>query len=258
MNNHVRRTPTPGEPVSKAYQRHSPSALNLFAASPAMFVLERVLGYPQPVGAIAHRGVAIEDGVAHGLKNPDASDKDCVRIAHARYDVLTAMSGDARRQKFRDDIPDMVAQALDELRPYGIPTETQGFITWHPETLRMPIVGYFDFKWEYDGIIVDLKTTDRMPSEIKIAHARQVSLYAASDNQEGRLTYCTPKKCQTLKLENIREHRMALLNIARKVEHFLSLSEDPAFFTGITVPDLDSFYWSSPVARQLAFEHWGV
>jgi hypothetical protein len=256
--NYVRREFIQGAPVSKNYYQHSPSALNLFAAQPSMFVLEKILGLKQPVGAVAHRGTAIEDGVAHGLKDPKASDADSIKIAQAKFDLLTAMSGDARREKYRADIPDMVTTALDELRPYGVPTDTQGFITWQPEGLRLPIVGYFDFKWEDKGIIVDLKTTDRMPSEIKIAHARQVSLYAMSDNQEGRLTYTTPKKVQTLRLENIREHRQALLNIARKVENFLALSEDPAFFTQVTAPDLDSFYWSSPAARQLAFDHWGV
>jgi hypothetical protein len=42
------------------------------------------------------------------------------------------------------------------------------------------------------------------------------------------------------------------------VENFLSLSDDPKFFTAIVAPDLDSFYWSAPHMRQLAFEHFGV
>ena len=49
------------------YERHSPSSLNLFAASPAMFTLEHIFGIRQPVGVPAHRGVAVEDGVALGL-----------------------------------------------------------------------------------------------------------------------------------------------------------------------------------------------
>ena len=255
--NYIRNDAPPGSPVSVMYKRHSPSALNLFAASPAMFVLERFIGQKQPVGAIAHRGVAIEEGVALGLKHPDATDGECYEAAMARYDILTVLSGDARREKMRADIPDMVIQALDELRPLGIPSETQGFIEHHDPHLKLPIVGYFDFKWEDKGLIYDLKTTDRMPSEIKIAHARQVSLYT-SDNQEGRLTYCTPKKCQTLRLENVRQHKQALINIAKRVEWLMALSDDPLFFTTITVPDLDSFYWGSPVARQLAFEIWGI
>jgi hypothetical protein len=121
----------------------------------------------------------------------------------------------------------------------------------------MPIVGYFDFKWKQHGIIVDLKTTERMPSAVKIPHARQVSLYC-EDSHEGRLTYVTPKKCQTYQLENAAQHRQALHSLALKVEKFLSLSDDPDFFISITAPDLDSFYWGDPSARELAFKYWGV
>jgi hypothetical protein len=46
--------------------------------------------------------------------------------------------------------------------------------------------------------------------------------------------------------------------MALKCEAFLALSEDPEFFKKITLPDLESFYWSGPPARQLAFEHWGI
>ena len=239
------------------YEHHSPSSLNLFAASPSMWVLEKILGLKQPGSAVMHRGTAIEAGVAYGLGNPQANDKDSIKTALSRYDLLTAMSGDARREKYRDDIPDMVTQALDELRPYGVPTDAQGLVTWHPDGLRYPIIGYYDFKWEHDGIMVDLKTTDKMPAKIKAGHARQVAMYCG-DNHKGLLTYCTPKKCQTLQLENVREHRQALHNIAKRVEWFLALSDQPEFFTTITAPDLDSYYWGSPAARQLAFEIWGV
>jgi hypothetical protein len=256
--NYSRTEIVPGSPVSVAYTRHSPSKLNLYAAQPAMWWLENIKGIKQPVGAVAHRGVAVEDGVVHGLKDLAASDEACASVAIARYEQLTVLSGDVRRDKYRADIPDMVAMALDELRPLGTPTATQGFITWSPPELKLPIVGYFDFMWEDKGLIIDLKTTDRMPSEIKVGHARQVSFYASSDNVEGRLCYTTPKKVQTLQLENVRAHRQALLNIAKRVEAFMALSEDPEFGKTIFAPDLDSFYWTNPAARQIAFEQWKI
>jgi hypothetical protein len=111
--------------------------------------------------------------------------------------------------------------------------------------------------WEQYGIVVDLKTTEKMPSQIKIPYARQVALYATSNNMDARLTYCTPKKITTYKLENIREHREALRQIAMRIENFLALSDDPEFFKNITVPDLESFYWGG-AARQLAYEHWKI
>jgi len=240
------------------YTRHSPSGLNLFAASPAMFVLERVLGIKQIVGVPAHRGVAVEDGVTAGLADLKAPIKVCVDVAYTKYDTLSAMTADPRRERYRDTIPDMVSAALTELREYGSPTTTQGFVEWKPDGLKLPIVGYYDYEWANHGILVDLKTTERMPSEIKVGHARQVALYAMSDNVDARLAYVTPKKLEVYRLENVREHRRALHNIAKRVENFLDLSDDPEFFLSITAPDVDSFYWASPPSRQLAFEHWGV
>jgi PD-(D/E)XK nuclease superfamily len=240
------------------YERHSPSSLNLFAASPAMFVLERVLGIKQPVGAPAHRGTAVEEGVTAGLLDLKASIPSCINMAHTKYDTITALSSDPRKEKYRDTIPGMVKTALEELRKYGKPSETQGFVTWHPEDLRLPIVGYFDYEWEDHGIIGDLKTTERMPSQIKTGHARQVALYSGSDNVDARLIYVTPKRMEIYGLENIKQHREALFTIAATVENFLALSDDPDFLKRLVVPDLDSFYWANPPARQLAYEIWRV
>jgi hypothetical protein len=239
------------------YLHHSPSSINQFAASPALFVLERVLGLKQVVGAPAHRGVGVEAGVSYGLMNPEASEKECIKAAYTAYDTVSALSPDERKEKYRDTIPDMVTTALDELRPYGKPTAVQGYITKDVPGLRLPIVGFYDFLWEDTGIVVDLKTTERMPSEIKIPHARQVAFYTG-DNHEGRLCYVTPKKVQTYKLENVREHYEALIKMAKTVEKFLSLSDDPEFFTSITVPDLESFYWTAPHMRALAYQYWKI
>jgi hypothetical protein len=240
-------------------ERHSPSSLNLFAASPSMYVLERVLGHRQPVGAPAHRGTAVEAGVAHGLADLERSWVECTRIALEKYDTITALSGDPRRESYRDDIGGMVKSALEELSPYGHPTSTQGFVEWRPEGLLYPIVGYYDFRWDDHGIILDLKTSSKLVSEIKPAHARQVALYAsASDNIDARLTYVTPKKRATYRLENAREHLRALHKIALVVERFLALSDDPEFFVSITAPDIESYYWTPPRARQKAYELWQI
>jgi hypothetical protein len=243
--------------MSIEYTRHSPSSLNLFCAAPAMFVLERILGHRQPVGAPAHRGTAVEDGVTIGLLNPDMPHEACTEVALKKYDTISALSGDKRREEYRADIPAMVALALGELRAYGVPSATQGFVEWKPEGLKYPIVGYFDYRWEQHGTLVDLKTTEKLPSAIKIPHARQVALYATltGDNADARLTYITPKKRATYQLENVRDHLSALHQIALRCEAFLDLSDDPEFFTTITAPDFESFYWGGP-ARQIGFGIW--
>lgn len=240
-------------------ERHSPSSLNLFCASPSMFVLERVMGRRQAVGAAAHRGTAVEAGIAAGLFDLDRPVEECVEIAATKYRSLIGLCTDPSVETKEKTIPAMVMQGLDELRPYGTPTSQQGFVEWRPEGLQAPIVGYYDFEWANHGIVVDLKTTEKLPSSIKLPHARQVGLYgpAISDNIDARLTYVTPIKRATYRLENVREHRDALLRIALVVERFLALSDDPAFFASITAPDFDHFYWSAPAARQAGFEAWG-
>jgi hypothetical protein len=151
----------------------------------------------------------------------------------------------------------MVMRGLAELRPYGKPSSTQGFVEWKPDGLKYPIVGYYDFEWAEHGVIVDLKTTSTLPKQIKPGHARQVSLYTGG-NVEGRLAYITPTKSAVYRLENPLEHRNALHRIALACERFLSLSSDPAELVALTVPDLDSFYWSPQAARQMAFEVWKI
>ncbi len=239
-------------------KRHSPSSLNLFCASRETFVLEKLLGRRQPVGTVAHRGSAVEDGLTLGLLDPAASVEACVAKAEATFDRVSALSADARREQHRRDIPGMVASALDELRPYGVPSRCQGAVEWHPEGLRHPIFGYFDYEWADHGIIVDLKTSETLPSKVKTPHCRQVALYASSDNYDGRAAYVTPKKRATYRIEDIGRHREALYRIALSVERFLALSDDPQFFVDVTAPDLDSFYWGSPAARQAAWDVWGI
>ena len=67
----------------------------------------------------AHRGVAVEEGVALGLLNPNVSLEACVAVAFTKYDTLTAMSTDERREKYRATIPNMIQRALIELRDYS-------------------------------------------------------------------------------------------------------------------------------------------
>jgi len=240
-----------------SYDHHSPSGCNLFAAQQSMWVAEKILGHKQPVSIAAHRGVGVEDGVTCGLKNLDQPVQDCIDVALTKYDTLTVLSGDPRRDKFRATIPDMVTAALTELRQYGTPTGMQGRIEMRYEGLTLPMLGFYDFEWAQHGILLDLKTSDKMPGQIKNGHARQVAHYTGG-NTEARIAYVTPKKLEVYMLENISEHRLALVAIAKRIEKFRKLSDDPQFFVDITVPDLDSFYWTPPAARALAYSIWGI
>jgi hypothetical protein len=237
----------------------SPSQCNLFVASPAMYVMERCMKLRSPVGAAAHRGTAVEAGVVHGLLN-GATLKECQDLAKKEFDKLTALSGDPRKEKEAAGLADMVAEGIKELSAYGKPTSTQGAIKYEVEGLAVPLIGFYDMEWENHGILIDLKTTHALPSKISTNHARQVALYCAArgDNLDARITYVTSKKSATYQLENKREHVKALETIALTIQRFLSISDDPKYLASLVVPDVDSFYFSDPLARQNAFNVWGL
>ena len=94
----------------------SASSVNLFAAQPALWIAERLLGRKSPVGAAAHRGTAVEAGVTKGLLDPKADVEECVAEAERVYRGLTALSGDPKREAEGAVVGDIVRQALPELR----------------------------------------------------------------------------------------------------------------------------------------------
>lgn len=224
-----------------------------------MFILQKCMKKNFGVGAAAHRGTAVEKGIALGLET-GASNYECIQTAMEEFTRLTAMSGDPKKEKEREAISSFVIVGLDELRPYGKPTSTQGAIKYEVEGLDVPFIGFYDFEWEDKGILVDLKTTHALPSKISTNHARQVALYVASrgDNLEARISYVTPKKSASYVLENGRDHVNSLIKIGLTIQRFLSLSDDPLELASFVTPDVDSFYVSDPVARKAVYDIWGL
>lgn len=245
------------------FERHgidhlSPSSINAFAAEPALWVMERLLKKRSQIGAAAHRGSASEAGVAHGLLNPNATIEDCQAIALREFDQRAAMSGDPKRDKEREVVAPIVAAAIPELRQYGIPDQVQRKVVAQIEGIPVPVLGFSDFEWTEHGIVLDLKTTLRLPSEISAAHGRQVSLYVRDGNREGRLCYVTPAKLAVYRLEDPQAHFAALSNIAHRMMRLLAVSNDAQEIAGLVCPNLDSFMWSNPQTRALCKETYGL
>lgn len=238
----------------------SPSSCNSFAASPATFVMRKVLKLQDTTGPGAHRGTAAEAGITLGLMDPGVSIERCIEEAQRVFREKCGIAPfDEKATKEFEALAGFVSVGLDALRPYGVPTSTQGFISQTVPGLDVPLIGYYDWEWSHHGIIVDLKTTHQCPSKISVPHARQVSLYKVARNTaDPRISYVTPKKSATYRLESPDEHFRALVRIAQTIQRFLSLSTDPNELAGLVVPDVDSFYFNDPLTRAKAFKIWGV
>jgi hypothetical protein len=245
-----------------AFERHgithlSASSLSVFAAQPALWCMERLMKRRGPVGCAAHRGTAAEAGIIHGLLKPDAAIEDCQAVALTEYDRLTALSGDPRRAKERDAVPAIVATAIPTLREYGIPDGVQVRVERTLEGVPVPFLGFIDVRWSQHGMLLDIKSQLRLSSEISAGHARQVALYAHGTNDAAGIAYCTPQKIGIYRLEDAASHTAAMANIAKRLEAFLSMSDDPATLCAAVCPDFDSFYWSDAHTRAMGREVFG-
>lgn len=241
----------------------SASSVNLFIAAPAMWACSYLMKKRTPVGPAAHRGTSIETGVEAGLFDPEMPVTECQKLALAKFHTLTRLSGDARIEKERETIAPSVEIALAELRQYGLPAKAEDGQRQHKlmielEGVGVPILGYLDFFFPDHGMIVDLKTTGRMPSEISDAHARQGAIYTRhGSNMEVRMAYVSSKKIAVYVVTDIARHLASFVQAAQAIERLLSLSDDSEKLTRCFAPDLSSFYWGDQSARNIAQEIWG-
>lgn len=250
-----------------AFHRHgidhlSASSINLFIAQPAMWAVSYLMKKRTSVGPAAHRGTAIECGVEAGLFDPVMPVVDCQQVALAKYHSMTRLSADARIEKEREMIAPAVEIALAELRQYGVPEKPEGSRQHKIEIqlpgVPVPLIGYLDLLFPQHGMVVDLKTTSRIPSEISEAHSRQGAIYAAAkSNHQIRFAFVSAKKVAVYALDNAADHLAEVCRAAQAIENLLSLSDDSEQLTRCFAPDLSSFYWGDASARALAQQIWG-
>ena len=237
----------------------SPSSLNLWAAEPALWVMERLLDRRSPISATAARGRAVEHGIQIGLLDPNMPVGECVAAAEAAFDRDMTLNPDPRREAERANIAGYVGFGLAEMRQYGAPTGYQDKVEIALDGVPVPVLGYVDWRFDQHGLIVDLKTAERLPSAISDSHGRQGVVYArAHDNYGMRFAYVKPSAGKKdnravavyqMSREDVQAHLLALTQIAQRLGRFLALSRDPHELAGLLVPDYDRFYWNNAITR---------
>lgn len=258
--------------MSDGFARHgishlSASSLNLWATAPSVWAMERLLGYRSPTSAAMARGKAVEEGVHLGLLDPEKQPEDCAAHALGLFDHEMALVPDDKRDGERASIPGYVEHGLKELRQYGIPTGYQDRIELRLDDVPVPLIGFIDWRFDQHGLIIDLKTSERLPGAISLSHSRQGAIYArALGNYAIRFAYVKPvagKKdgravcVYELEIAEVDRQLIALRQIALRLERFLSLSTDARELCGLIVPDYERFHWNNPVTRANGAEVYG-
>ena len=245
--------------MSNGYQKHkiehlSPSQINMVMDSASAWVVSKLLRQRFSVGLPAERGKAVEAGVSYGLTHMNMPISDCQARAIDLFQEATALMHNVEiqdRQKIHPQIEAMVDMGLDQLRPLGDPIwpteEHQNRVSINcrfkdGEDGTIKIIGFLDFL--YDDLIVDLKTTGRMPTKMSDAHCRQAAVYARACGKPIKFLYISPKNYRWLEPEDIDKSLDQIKRQVIRLEKFLSISDDPKFLASVVPHNPSSFYWN--------------
>jgi hypothetical protein len=228
----------------------SASSINLWANAPDVWVMQYLHGLRTPMQAAAWRGICTEDAVVQILMGE--SETAAIDQALAKFDKRFPI-GDEKTTAERRRITPMTQLAIEELMEFGKPEfpedeehpQEKISITAKGDGWSIPVIGYLDLVFPQHGVVIDLKTTGRLPtSGMSAEHQLQRAIYAkAKGNMAVRFLYVSEKK--TLMREDGDPTELlaqAKVQIGR-IEAFLRhCDKDTA--KAIVPVQPSSFYWS--------------
>ena len=241
--------------MTNGFEKHnikhlSASSINLWTNAPDVWVAQYLFGKRGPMSAAAMRGICTEDAVVAVLTGGDVA--EALKAAHDKFDS-TFPIGNEKTTKERDMIQPCMALALDFLKDYGTPEfpeegQEKISITAKTDDYEIPVIGFLDLVFPAQGVVIDLKTTGRMPSTMSPEHQLQRAIYQkAKGNQAVKFLYVSPKKTNLLEDGDPSELLAKAKKQITRMERFLR-SGNAADIAGVIPVNPNTFYWNGSEA----------
>ena len=239
----------------------SASQINMYANCAGAWCAKYLFGAKFTFGNAARAGVLVEDAIVNILAR-DMPIEDAISRAKGDYNKSIAIGAKPSDIKRGEAIEGMIRNAIEELKPLGKPdfaiNKVTGIISQiaielncNGDGWRLPIIGYVDFIYPDLNLIVDLKTTMKMPSEMSVEHYRQGAIYKKATGFDVRFLYVTGKKTAWHDIGEIDHTLSEIKSILNRQEKMLRLdSVDIKEFVPV---NKGSYYWSDDfeVAKEL-------
>ena len=246
----------------QGFNRHnitytSPSSLNMWCDAPDAWIAKYLLGRKFSFSPAARAGVLAEEAVVNVLGR-GWTQEAAVKDALDQFNKANVFDKSDKTLARGEAIPGMIDLAIKELAQYGEPEFDESGkqqkinINCRVDDWTIPVIGYLDLVYPKHGIIVDLKTTSRMPSSMSPGHLRQQAIYqAAKGNQRVLFLYVTGKKSAVFENPDIGDTLQEIKAILRRQNAFLNMGSADELVR--CVPVVDSWYWSDdlPMRREL-------
>jgi hypothetical protein len=221
--------------------------------------MQYLYGKRTAMGPAPWRGICVEDAVVEillGGKETEALDRAMEKF-NSRF-----MIADEAIAREADRIAPMVQIAVAELMQYGKPEfpederQEKISITAKGEGWAIPVIGFLDLVYPDHGLVIDLKTTGRIPSSMSAEHQLQRAIYAkAKGNMAVKFLYVSEKKASLLEDGDPNELLAQAKVQINRMEAFLrTLDKEQARAIVPLAPS--SFYWKG--SEELRKEFYGL
>ena len=250
----------------------SASSVNKAREAFDVWLVDKIGGARFPTNFPMWQGKAVELGVDQALYSGKEIDF-CIRTALDYFSKHTCLMPNYADEYLKREpvISRMVQTAIQQIRTIGVPKQpTLGeqhkieipvrFAEGDNGTI--PCIGFLDYWFPKENIIVDLKTTAKAPSKWTLSHAIQASLYKkAMEAETGKpvkvyfLYVLTRQKDPFvwLELEDPTFYIKSFKRTVKQMEAFLSDYDDLESMLKRVPHNPDSFYWNG--ASDVLEEH---
>ncbi len=250
----------------------SASSVNKAREAFDVWIVDKIGGAKFPTNYPMWQGKAVEFGVDYGVYSGKEIDF-CIKEALDYFAKHTSLMPNYADEYLKREpiISRMVQTAIQQLRTIGVPKQpTLGeqhkinipvrFAEGDNGTI--PCIGFLDYWFPEENIIVDLKTTAKAPSKWTLSHAIQASLYKkAMEAETGKpvkvyfLYVLTRQKDPFvwLELEDPTFYIKSFKRTVTQMEAFLSDYDDLKSMLKRVPHNPDSFYWNG--ASDVLEEH---
>ena len=241
--------------MTNGFEKHgikhsSASQINMWANAPDAWAAKYLFGGKFKYGVAPLIGTLTESVVQEVLTG--TSFDKALEGAEKVFRTETALNTNDKETARITNIKDMAELALEALKPYGEPEfvktingiEQQRIeIKCNGGDWQLPVIGYLDFVYPKHGLVIDLKTTLRCPSEMSPEHQRQAAIYQTAKGNFGvKFLYVTPKKINILEVDEPNKVMQDIKTILTRKELLLRKLEKEDIRSCIPT-NINSFYW---------------
>lgn len=260
--------------TKRGINRVSATQIKKMMTAPCAYITQYVLKEKFPFDSIAADiGTSVEDGVEFGLFNPEADAEEYCKITLDKFKSLRKgdpnldqiLSENEWQLKYRTE------NAVNEMRPLGVPTKPdpkhKSFgKAQHPlsgdndVTIKfgegdddfISVIGFLDFMWEQEGLIIDLKCPSTAPEEWSLKsrqldHCIQAAIYQRATNYRVRFLYSLKRKTNPIVYREIHDTSPFLTLIKTNLaamNRILDLPVEKQELVKFVPHDPSSFYWN--------------